>query len=137
MAKDQRGDSAAAGGDPADHAGHHGPSLGLTLGIYAVLLTLTGVTVAVAYQDLGNLSAVAAIGIAAVKGTLVVLYFMHLRYASKLIMLYAVSGILFLALLIGVTLGEAAGRPDQPSVDPLAPQRDTPVHPLRPAEEPP
>ncbi|HEY4120595.1 MAG TPA: cytochrome C oxidase subunit IV family protein [Byssovorax sp.] len=123
--------------DRADHAGHHGPSLGLTLGVYAVLLTLTGVTVAAAYQDLGAFSAVVAVGIAAIKGTLVVLYFMHLRYASKLIMLYAVSGLLFLALLIGVTLGEAAGRPDQPRVDPLAPQRDAPVRPQRAAEAPP
>jgi cytochrome c oxidase subunit 4 len=100
---------------------HHGPSLSLMLGVFAALLGLTGLTVIVAYQDLGRFSAAVALAIAATKGTLVVLYFMHLRYASKLIALYAGSGLFFLAILLGITLGEVAGRPPQPTVDPLAP----------------
>jgi cytochrome c oxidase subunit 4 len=117
---------------------HHGPSLGLMLGVFAALLGLTGLTVIVAYQDLGRFAAAVALAIAATKGTLVVLYFMHLRYASKLIALYAGSGLFFLAILLGITLGEVSGRPAQPSVDPLAPAVEAPATPRGPTgEEPP
>ncbi len=116
----------------------HGPSLSLMLGVFAALLGLTGLTVIVAYQDLGRFSAAVALAIAATKGTLVVLYFMHLRYASRLIALYAGSGLFFLAILLGITLGEAAGRPPQPAVDPLAPTIAAPATGHVPtAEEPP
>jgi cytochrome c oxidase subunit 4 len=110
---------------------HHGPSLGLILGIFVTLMALTFVTVAAAYQDLGRWSAAVALAIAAVKGTLVVLYFMHLRYASRLIALYAASGFVFLAILLGITMSEVAGRPNQPTADPLAPHA-----PLAPMEKP-
>jgi cytochrome c oxidase subunit IV len=117
----------------------HGPSLGITLSVFAALMVLTGVTVAVAYQDLGRYSAVVALAIAAVKATLVVLYFMHIRYASKLVALYAASGFLFLAILLGITMGEVAGRAPQPSVDPLAPKiaPKTGPSPRQLVEEPP
>ena len=81
---------------PAHDTKAHGPTLAATLGVFAALLVLTGVTVAVAYQDLGRWSAVAALGIAGLKGTLVVLYFMHVRYSSRLIGLIAASGFFFL-----------------------------------------
>jgi cytochrome c oxidase subunit 4 len=117
---------------------HHGPSLNMMLAVFAALLGLTGLTVIVAYQDLGRFAAAAALGIAATKGTLVVLYFMHLRYASKLIALYAGSGLFFLAILLGITLGEVAGRPPAPRVDPLAPAVEVPATSRRPtSEEPP
>jgi cytochrome c oxidase subunit 4 len=120
------------------HAEAHGPSLGLMLGVFATLLVLTGVTVAVAYQDLGRFSAFAALAIAATKGTLVVLYFMHLRYSSRLIALWAASGLFFLAILMGITLGEVAGRAPQPKVDPLAPLVQPPSTAHAPtSEEPP
>jgi cytochrome c oxidase subunit 4 len=123
-----------------EHGEHqaHGPSLGLMFGVFGALMLLTGLTIAVAYQDLGNYSAVAALAIAATKATLVVLYFMHLRYSSKLIALYASSGLFFLAILLGITLGEVAGRAPQPKVDPLAPLAAPPATARqRGSEEPP
>jgi cytochrome c oxidase subunit 4 len=91
------------------------------LAVFAALLAMTGLTVAVAYQDLGNLSAVVALGIASFKAGLVVLYFMHVRYATKLIRLYAAAGFVFVAILLGITMSEVSGRPPQPSADPLRP----------------
>ena len=46
-------------------------------------MVLTGVTVAVAYVNLGQLNVIVALGIACFKATLVVLYFMHVKYASR------------------------------------------------------
>jgi cytochrome c oxidase subunit 4 len=105
----------------AEHAGHHGPSLATMLGVFGALMALTFATVGVAYQDLGRWSAPAALLIAAVKGTLVVLYFMHVRYASRLIGLYAAAGFAFMAILIGITMSEVAARPPESSFDPLRP----------------
>ena len=116
---------------------HHGPSLGTTFGVFGTLMVLTCVTVAVAYQDLGRWSAVAALGIASVKAVLVVLYFMHVRYASRLIGLYAAGGLVFLAILLGVTMSEVAGRPAPPRVDPLRPSAPAALPAHRAADEEP
>ncbi len=74
------------------------------MGILVALLILTVATVAVSYANLGNLSILAALLIAAVKGTLVVLYFMHLRYDSPFNALIFSMALLFVALMIGFTL---------------------------------
>jgi cytochrome c oxidase subunit 4 len=56
--------------------------------IFLALLVGTGLTVFAAFFDFpGPLNAVVALTIAVVKGTLVILYFMHVRYSSKLIAL--------------------------------------------------
>jgi cytochrome c oxidase subunit 4 len=102
----------------------HGPGIGTYLGIFAVLMILTGVTVGAAYLDLGPWGAPVAVGIACVKGTLVVLYFMHVRYESRLIALWAASGFVFLLILFAITFGEVMGRP-KPGADPLRPTTTT------------
>jgi cytochrome c oxidase subunit 4 len=78
--------------------------------VFVVLIVLTAVTVAVAYLDLGPLNTVAALAIAAVKALLVLLYFMHLRYSGRLVWLFAAAGFVFLALLIGLMLGDVVSR---------------------------
>ena len=45
-------------------------------------MVLTGITVAVAYVDLGALNTVAALAIACFKALIVVLYFMHVKYST-------------------------------------------------------
>ena len=116
-------DEGAAGYDRAEHdeGEHHGPGLGVYFGVFGALLVLTGVTVAAAFTDLGHFSALVAVGIAAVKATMVVLYFMHVRYSTRLIGLYAASGFLFVAILLGITMSEVADRRPQPDRDPLRP----------------
>ena len=119
-----------AGGPQVDkeNVDVHGPPLWLYFAIFGVLLGLTGVTVSAAFLDLKGWAAPVAVGIASVKATLVVLYFMHVRYGSRLIALYAASGFLFLAILLGITLGEVAGRSPQPTADPLRPAASAVAH---------
>jgi cytochrome c oxidase subunit 4 len=74
--------------------------------ICAVLLFLTWLTVWVAFIDLGNLNTVVAIGIAISKATLVLLYFMHVRYSSRLVTTAILCSILFLLILFGFTLSD-------------------------------
>ena len=78
--------------------------------IFATLIALTGVTVAVSYVDLGPLNALVAMTIACVKATLVVMYFMHARYGSRLIWVALGAGVLWLAILIALTMGDYASR---------------------------
>lgn len=96
-------------------ADDHGPSLNTYVAIFVALLVLTGLTVAAAFADLGPLHLPVAIGIAGLKATLVLLYFMHLKYETGLVGLWAASGFVFLVILVALTMGEYAGRSDQPT----------------------
>jgi cytochrome c oxidase subunit 4 len=78
--------------------------------VFFSLLTLTALTTAVAYIDLGPLNIVAALGFAALKASLVALYFMHLRQSPHLIWLFSSASLLWLLLLIGLTMGDVATR---------------------------
>jgi len=78
--------------------------------IFSTLIVLTGVTVAVSFVDLGPLNTLVAMTIACVKATLVVLYFMHARYGSRLIWVMLGAGVLWLVILIALTMGDYASR---------------------------
>ena len=83
----------------------HVVSIRVYVGIFALLLLLTVTTTAVAFVDLGALNNVAMLGIAVTKATLVVLYFMHVRYSTALTRLVICGACGWLALLIvGATL---------------------------------
>src|SRR6185295_11298214 len=71
------------------------------LAIFAALLVGTGLTVAAAFFDFPwRLNTVVALSIATVKATLVVLYFMHVRYSIRLIWVIVVSALFW----VGITL---------------------------------
>ena len=76
------------------------------LAIFAALMVGTAVTVLVAFQDLGPMNTVVALTIAAVKALLVVLWFMHVKYSSRLTWLFAAAGFLWLVLMIGLTMAD-------------------------------
>ncbi len=86
--------------------------------IFVALIALTLTTIAVATVDLGPLNTIAALVIAALKGSLVVLFFMHVRYSKPLIGLVVFAATLWLAILIGLTLADFASRPWIPSRPP-------------------
>ena len=94
----------------------HVASLKNYLLIFAALMILTAVTITVAFVDVGFLNTVVALGIASVKATLVVLYFMHLRYGGSLNKLFWVAGLLWLAILLSFTMSDYLTRQwmDQP-----------------------
>ena len=69
-------------------------------------MVLTGVTVAVAYIDLGAVNTVAALAIACFKALIVVLYFMHVKYSTRLIKLTVIAGLYWMGILFALTLGD-------------------------------
>jgi cytochrome c oxidase subunit 4 len=92
------------------HAGDHIVSIRLYLAIFATLMILTALTVWVAFIDLGPLNLIVALGVAVTKATLVVLFFMHVKYSSRLTWLVVVSGFFFLAIMLGLTMADVVSR---------------------------
>jgi cytochrome c oxidase subunit 4 len=88
------------------HAQHHVVPLKIYYGIFAILLVLTGVTVAVAHVDLGRMNTVAALAIACFKALIVVLYFMHVKYSTRLIKLTVLAGLYWIGIIFVLTLGD-------------------------------
>jgi cytochrome c oxidase subunit 4 len=78
--------------------------------IFAALLVLTSVTVVVAFFDLGPFNTIAAMSIASLKATLIILYFMHARYGSRLVWVFLGCGILWLGVLLALTMSDYVGR---------------------------
>jgi cytochrome c oxidase subunit 4 len=75
--------------------------------IFLVLMLGTGLTVLAAFRDFpGPLNAVVAMTIAVVKATLVILYFMHVRYSSRLIWLIISAALFWLAILFALTISD-------------------------------
>ena len=69
-------------------------------------MVLTVVTYMVALVDLGRLNIVVALAVAVTKALLVVLYFMHVRYSTRLTKIVVISGFFWLAILITLTLAD-------------------------------
>ena len=78
--------------------------------IFGALMVLTAVTVAVAFVNLGSLNFPVAIGIAITKATLVILFFMHAKYSSKLTQLFVGMSFFFLLILLTLTLTDYMSR---------------------------
>lgn len=79
--------------------------------VFVALLVMTAATVWVAYFDLGLMNTPVALGIAFLKASLVVIYFMGLRYNTPLTKLVAVAGFFWLLLLFGITMSDYLTRP--------------------------
>ncbi len=87
--------------------------------IFAFLMVGTGTTVWAAFQNFGPFNIVIALGIATVKATLVVLYFMHARYSPRRTQLVIVCSVFWLAIMLALTLSDYQTR--QPRVSRLSP----------------
>ncbi|TKB06473.1 cytochrome C oxidase subunit IV family protein [Desulforhopalus sp. IMCC35007] len=74
------------------------------------LLILTGVTVGVSYVHMGIFNVPIALGIACFKVSLVLLFFMHLKYESIAIKVSFLSTVGFLAIMISFTFWDVAYR---------------------------
>jgi cytochrome c oxidase subunit IV len=78
--------------------------------VFLALITLTVVTTAVAFVDLGDFSVVVALAIAVCKMLLVALFFMHVRHSTQLTKLVLVGALVWLAILLMLTLTDFATR---------------------------
>jgi cytochrome c oxidase subunit 4 len=90
-------------------AGHISPK-STYYAIFAALMVLTVVTVAVAFVNLGSFNFAVALGIAITKATLVILFFMHARYSSKLTKLFVGTAFFFLVILLTLTMTDYLSR---------------------------
>ena len=81
------------------------------ISIWLALLVLTGLTAGIAFVDLGPFNTVVALVIATLKALLVVLIFMHVKYASdRLTKVVLVSALFWLFLLLGLSLADYTTR---------------------------
>jgi cytochrome c oxidase subunit 4 len=96
--------------EPTKHEEHIvSPRVYLVIG--ATLLVFTALTVGASLIDLPwDLNAVVALAIACVKMTLVVLFFMHVKYSSKLTKLTVAAGFLTFVVLITMTMTDYISR---------------------------
>ncbi len=78
----------------------------ILLGTLVALLVLTWITVAATWVDLGRLNLWIALIVATIKGALVCMYFMHLRYDRPFNVILLVGSLLFVLLFIGLTLSD-------------------------------
>jgi len=89
----------------------HISSVKLYVGIWLALMAGTILTVVAAKIDLGPLNPVVALAIATTKAVLVVLFFMHVKYAhEKLTKLVIVTAIFFFLILLALTMADYTTR---------------------------
>ena len=92
---------------PADH---HILSYAKLAAVLGALLVLTLVTIGVSYIDMGFFNVPVALAVATTKVTLVLLFFMHLKYEKKAINYSFIGTVLFLAIMITFTFWDVAFR---------------------------
>ena len=78
--------------------------------IFGLLMLGTYLTVQAAFLDLGAFNTPIAIAIAIAKATVVVLYFMHVKYSPKLTWIVVIGSVFWLAILLIMTFGDYATR---------------------------
>jgi cytochrome c oxidase subunit IV len=90
-------------------SGHVSPK-SVYYSIFGALMVLTVITVAAAFVNLGSLNFPVALAIAIIKATLVVLFFMHVKYSSRLTKLVVTTSLFFLLILLAETFMDYATR---------------------------
>src|ERR1700761_8329551 len=93
-----------------EHAQHHIVSPVQYAMVFGTLLVGTLITVVAAEFDLGVMNPVVALAIACTKAVIVILFFMHVKYQSKLIKLTVAAGFFTFLVLITMTLSDYISR---------------------------
>jgi cytochrome c oxidase subunit 4 len=78
--------------------------------VFLALVVGTGLTVAAAKVDMGALNNIVMLAIACTKATLVILFFMHVRWSSRLTWVVAMSGFFWLLILFGLGMSDYMSR---------------------------
>jgi cytochrome c oxidase subunit 4 len=89
-----------------NHEHTHIVPLSTYYAIFAALMIGTAITVAVAFVDLGAFNTVVALAIACAKATLVVLYFMHVKYSPGLTKAVVAGSVVWLIIMLGLTYND-------------------------------
>ena len=78
--------------------------------VFGTLLVFTGITVGAAYIDLKVLNPIIALGIACFKAVIVILFFMHVKFQSRLIKMTVAAGFFTFLVLITMTMSDYISR---------------------------
>ncbi len=98
--------SGQAGAHGAAHAGPHVVPKRLYFGVFFALVILTWVTTFVSTIDLGRWNIFVALAIAICKASLVLLFFMHVWYSTRLTKMIVVASLFWLILLLFLTMAD-------------------------------
>jgi len=88
------------------HSEHHIVPKRVYFAVFFGLIVLTWVTAYVATLDLGRLNIFVALSIAVFKASLVVLFFMHVKYGTKLTKMIVMCGLFWLILLLFIVMSD-------------------------------
>src|SRR5215204_7307651 len=96
----------------AEHAAGHGhiSPKSTYYAIFGALMVLTALTIGVAFVQLGRANFPVAIAIALTKATLVILFFMHVKYSSRLTKMVVGMAFFFLFILLSMTMSDYVSR---------------------------
>jgi cytochrome c oxidase subunit 4 len=87
-------------------AGHHVPTVGMCVRVWLALLALTGLTIFIASQDLGMLNTPVALLVAITKASLVIAFFMGVKWNTPLTKTVALSGFVWLIIMFAMSLND-------------------------------
>jgi len=90
---------------------HAHPTLKIYFAVFGALMVFTALTVWAAFEHLGIWNTPVALAIAVTKATLVVLFFMHVRYSPRLTAIVISASVLWLVILFVITLSDYLSRP--------------------------
>jgi cytochrome c oxidase subunit 4 len=93
-----------------EHVEPHVLPVSVYIMVWLALVVLTALTVYVALFDFGSWNTVVALGVATVKGSLVALYFMHLRYDKKFNLILLLGGLMLVSIFFYPTLTDLSSR---------------------------
>jgi cytochrome c oxidase subunit IV len=90
-------------------SGHVAPKT-MYYGVFLALIVGTGLTVLAAFFDMGVMNNVVMLTIASIKALLVILFFMHVRWGTRLTWVVVASGFFWLLILFGLTMTDYVSR---------------------------
>jgi cytochrome c oxidase subunit 4 len=90
-------------------SGHVAPKT-MYYAVFAALIVGTALTVAAAFLDMGAMNNVVMLTIACIKAALVVLFFMHVRWSTRLTWVVVASGFFWLLIMFGLTMTDYFSR---------------------------
>src|SRR5262245_43698772 len=89
---------------------HHVVPVRVYITIFLTLMMFTALTVFASFKDFGPGNTIIAVSIAIIKATLVILYFMHVRYNDNIVRIAVFTGFLWLGVMIVLTLSDYIAR---------------------------
>ena len=90
----------------ADHSEHHIVPKRVYFAVFFTLIVMTWVTAFVSTIDMGRLNIYVALSIAIFKASLVILFFMHVKYGTKLTKMIVLAGLYWLLLLLFIAMAD-------------------------------